>query len=159
MLKSTAGGGGTGMQLVRQEPALAEGFDAVERIATQHFSRGGMCLEKYIESARHIEVQIFGDGAGNVMALGERDCSAQRRNQKLIEETPAPGLSEVLRQRLFASAIRLGEAVDYQSAGTGGFPFPGRPEGIYFLEVQTRPQVGPWITHDAHRAALPCLYA
>ncbi len=148
MLKSTAGGGGIGMQLVRQEPALAEGFDAVERIAKKNFSRGGVFLEKYIERARHIEVQIFGDGAGRVIALGERDCSAQRRNQKLIEETPAPGLSEVLRQRLFASAIRLGEAVDYQSAGTVEFVFDAVTEEFYFLEVNTRLQVEHGVTEE-----------
>src|SRR5258708_18156302 len=142
MIKSTAGGGGIGMQLVRQGPELAEGFHAVERIAKKNFSRGGLFLEKYIERARHIEVQIFGDGAGHVIALGERDCSAQRRNQKLIEETPAPGLSEALRQRLFASAIRLGEAVDYRSAGAGRIVFYAPPGGIFFLWGKTRPRAG-----------------
>src|ERR1700691_3835341 len=93
MLKSTAGGGGIGMQLVRREADLTDGYHAVERTATRSFGRGGLFLEKYIDRARHIEVQIFGDGAGRVIALGERDCSAQRRNQKLIEETPAPGLT------------------------------------------------------------------
>src|SRR6202051_1683904 len=121
MLKSTAGGGGIGMQLVRQEPELAEAFHAVERIASKNFSRGGVFLEKYIERARHIEVQIFGDGAGQVIALGERDCSAQRRNQKLVEETPAPGISDAVRQRLFDCAVRLGQAVGYESAGTVEF--------------------------------------
>src|SRR5712671_4006484 len=148
MLKSTAGGGGIGMQLVRQEPALAEGFDAVERIAKKNFSRGGVFLEKYIERARHIEVQIFGDGAGRVIALGERDCSAQRRNQKLIEETPAPGLSEALRQRLVDSAIRLGKAVHYQSAGTVEFVFDAVTEEFYFLEVNTRLQVEHGVTEE-----------
>ena len=148
MIKSTAGGGGIGMQLVRQGPELAEGFHAVERIAKKNFSRGGLFLEKYIERARHIEVQIFGDGAGHVIALGERDCSAQRRNQKLIEETPAPGLSEALRQRLFASAIRLGEAVDYRSAGTVEFVFDAVTEEFYFLEVNTRLQVEHGVTEE-----------
>src|SRR5260370_12378981 len=148
MLKSTAGGGGIGMQLVRQEPELAEAFHAVERMAKKSFSRGGLFLEKYIERARHIEVQIFGDGAGHVIALGERDCSAQRRNQKLIEETPAPGLSGVLRQRLFASAIRLGEAVGYQSAGTVEFVFDAVTEEFYFLEVNTRLQVEHGVTEE-----------
>jgi urea carboxylase len=148
MLKSTAGGGGIGMQLVRQEPELAEGFHAVERIANKNFSRGGLFLEKYIEHARHIEVQIFGDGAGRVIALGERDCSTQRRNQKLIEETPAPGLSEALRQRLVNSAIRLGEAVSYQSAGTVEFVFDADAEEFYFLEVNTRLQVEHGVTEE-----------
>src|SRR6202790_2889100 len=148
MLKSTAGGGGIGMQLVRQEAELAEAFLAVERIANKNFSRGGVFLEKYIERARHIEVQIFGDGAGHVIARGERDCSAQRRNQKLIEETPAPGLSHVLRRRLLASAIRLGEAVDYQSAGTVEFVFDAVTEEFYFLEVNTRLQVEHGVTEE-----------
>jgi urea carboxylase len=148
MLKSTAGGGGIGMQLMRQASELAEGFRAVERIAKKNFSRGGLFLEKYIERARHIEVQIFGDGAGRVIALGERDCSAQRRNQKLIEETPAPGLSAALRQRLFASAVRLGEAVDYRSAGTVEFVFDTVTEEFYFLEVNTRLQVEHGVTEE-----------
>jgi urea carboxylase len=148
MLKSTAGGGGIGMQLVRQERELAEGFHAVERIANKNFSRGGLFLEKYIEHARHIEVQIFGDGAGRVIALGERDCSTQRRNQKLIEETPAPGLSEDLRQRLVDSAIRLGEAVNYQSAGTVEFVFDAVDREFYFLEVNTRLQVEHGVTEE-----------
>src|SRR6202171_1904478 len=148
MLKSTAGGGGIGMQLVRQEPELAEAFLAVERIANKNFSRGGLFLEKYIERARHIEVQIFGDGAGHVIALGERDCSAQRRNQKLIEETPAPGLSAALRQRLVDSAIRLGQAVNYQSAGTVEFVFDAHTQEFYFLEVNTRLQVEHGVTEE-----------
>src|SRR6202022_2388982 len=148
MLKSTAGGGGIGMQLVRQEPELAEAFHAVERIAKKNFSRGGLFLEKYIERARHIEVQIFGDGAGHVIALGERDCSAQRRNQKLIEETPAPGLSDALRRRLFDAAIRLGEAVDYESAGTVEFVFDAVTQEFYFLEVNTRLQVEHGVTEE-----------
>ncbi len=148
MLKSTAGGGGIGMQLVRREAELLEGYHAVERTATRSFGRGGLFLEKYIESARHIEVQIFGDGAGRVVALGERDCSAQRRNQKLIEETPAPGLSPELRQRLFESATRLGRAVNYRSAGTVEFVFDTRTRDFYFLEVNTRLQVEHGVTEE-----------
>src|SRR6202140_2054336 len=154
MLKSPAGGGGIGMQLVRQEPELAEAFRAVERIAKKNFSRGGVFLEKYIERARHIEVQIFGDGAGQVIALGERDCSTQRRNQKLIEETPAPGLSDALRQRLVDSAIRLGKAVSYQSAGTVEFVFDAATEQFYFLEVNTRLQVEHGVTEEVTGVAL-----
>jgi urea carboxylase len=148
MLKSTAGGGGIGMQLVRSESELADAFHAVERLATKNFSRGGMFLEKYIQRARHIEVQIFGDGAGRVIALGERDCSTQRRHQKLIEETPAPGLSDDLRQGLFDSAIRLGNAVNYQSAGTVEFVFDAAAQEFYFLEVNTRLQVEHGVTEE-----------
>ena len=148
MLKSTAGGGGIGMQLVRRECELADAFRAVERLATKNFSRGGLFLEKYIERARHIEVQIFGDGAGRVIALGERDCSTQRRHQKLIEETPAPGLSDALRQRLFDSSVRLGQAVNYQSAGTVEFVLDAVSQEFYFLEVNTRLQVEHGVTEE-----------
>ena len=154
MLKSTAGGGGIGMQIVREEAELAECFHSVERLAKKNFSRGGLFLEKYIERARHLEVQIFGDGAGEVIALGERDCSVQRRNQKLIEETPAHGLSETLRQRLFESAIRLGKAVNYQSAGTVEFVFDVQTQEFYFLEVNTRLQVEHGVTEEVTGADL-----
>ena len=100
MLKSSAGGGGIGMQLVRRESELAAALDGVERLAQKNFGRGGVFLERYVEHARHIEVQIFGDGLGEVIALGERDCSVQRRNQKVIEETPATGLSETRAQSI-----------------------------------------------------------
>ena len=148
MLKSTAGGGGIGMQLVRRDAELGEAFDTVERLATKNFSRGGAFLEKYIERARHIEVQIFGDGAGSVVALGERDCSTQRRNQKIIEETPAPGLSAATRARLHAAAVRLGSAVRYRSAGTVEFVYDVAAEAFYFLEVNTRLQVEHGVTEE-----------
>jgi urea carboxylase len=148
MLKSTAGGGGIGMQLVRRESELDQAFAAVERLATKNFSRGGVFLEKYIERARHIEVQIFGDGKGRVVALGERDCSTQRRNQKIIEETPAPGLSPATRSRLHESAVRLAEAVSYQSAGTVEYVYDNDSEEFYFLEVNTRLQVEHGVTEE-----------
>ena len=148
MLKSTAGGGGIGMQLVRRESELEPAFAAVERLATKNFSRGGVFLEKYIERARHIEVQIFGDGRGRVVALGERDCSTQRRNQKIIEETPAPGLSAATRTRLHESAVRLAEAVSYQSAGTVEYVYDNDSEEFYFLEVNTRLQVEHGVTEE-----------
>jgi urea carboxylase len=148
MLKSTAGGGGIGMQLVRRESELDQAFAAVERLATKNFSRGGVFLEKYIERARHIEVQVFGDGKGRVVALGERDCSTQRRNQKIIEETPAPGLSAATRTRLHESAVRLAEAVSYQSAGTVEYVYDNDSEEFYFLEVNTRLQVEHGVTEE-----------
>ncbi len=98
MLKSSAGGGGIGMRLVEHESELAAALDGVERLTQKNFGCSGVFLERYVEQARHIEVQIFGDGVGEVIALGERDCSVQRRNQKVIEETPAAGLSAVLRE-------------------------------------------------------------
>jgi urea carboxylase len=146
MLKSTAGGGGIGMQLVREENALRAAFESVDRLAQKNFSRGGVFLERFIERARHIEVQIFGDGQGRVIALGERDCSVQRRNQKLIEETPAPGLSAAQRSQLAAHAVRLGEAVQYRSAGTVEFVFDTGSQEFYFLEVNTRLQVEHGVT-------------
>ena len=148
MLKSTAGGGGIGMQRVSGEPQLAQAFAAVERLAAKNFSRGGVFLEKFIERARHIEVQIFGDGAGRVIALGERDCSTQRRNQKIIEETPAAGLSDAIRASLHAAAVRLASAVRYQSAGTVEFVFDVSSGQFYFLEVNTRLQVEHGITEE-----------
>ena len=148
MLKSTAGGGGIGMRLVGSAQDLPDGWRAVERLATKSFSVGGTFLEKYIERARHIEVQIFGDGAGKVVALGERDCSTQRRNQKVIEETPAPGISAATRAALHAAAIRLGEAVSYCSAGTVEFVYDTASEQFYFLEVNTRLQVEHGVTEE-----------
>jgi len=148
MLKSTAGGGGIGMQLCRGEAELAEAFHSVERLALNNFSQSGIFLEKYIEYARHIEVQIFGDGRGKVVALGERDCSLQRRNQKVIEETPAPGLSDRQRDELTQAAVRLGEAVGYRSAGTVEFVYDTRARAFYFLEVNTRLQVEHGITEE-----------
>ncbi len=146
MLKSTAGGGGIGMQLCRSEAELNEAFHTVERLALNNFSQSGIFLEKYIAYARHIEVQIFGDGEGRVVALGERDCSLQRRNQKVVEETPAPGLTERQRETLMEAAIRLGEAVAYRSAGTVEFVYDTRSRECYFLEVNTRLQVEHGVT-------------
>jgi len=148
MLKSTAGGGGIGMQLCRQEAELRDAFHSVERLAKNNFSQGGMFLEKYVERARHIEVQIFGDGSGNVVALGERDCSLQRRNQKVVEETPAPGLSEAVRQQLLDSAVRLAKSVGYRSAGTVEFVYDIDSAEFYFLEVNTRLQVEHGVTEQ-----------
>ncbi|MEP7244617.1 MAG: 5-oxoprolinase/urea amidolyase family protein, partial [Gammaproteobacteria bacterium] len=148
MLKSTAGGGGIGMQLCREAAGLEGAFAAVERLANNNFSDGGLFLEKYIERARHIEVQLFGDGAGKVIALGERDCSTQRRNQKVIEETPAPGLANTTRTRLLDAAVRLGQAVGYRSAGTVEFVFDVQTGEFYFLEVNTRLQVEHGVTEE-----------
>ena len=148
MLKSTAGGGGIGMQLCHGEEQLEEAFHSVERLSRNNFSQGGIFLEKYVEYARHIEVQVFGDGQGNVVALGERDCSVQRRNQKVIEETPAPGISDRLRAQLMEAAVRLGQAVNYQSSGTLDYVFDTKTGEFYFLEVNTRLQVEHGVTEE-----------
>ncbi len=148
MLKSTAGGGGIGMQLCRSAQELQDAFHSVERLAKSNFSQGGVFLEKYVERARHIEVQIFGDGRGRVVALGERDCSVQRRNQKVIEETPAPHLDDATRSQLLRSAQRLGEAIGYRSAGTVEFVYDDVSRQFYFLEVNTRLQVEHGVTEQ-----------
>ena len=148
MLKSTAGGGGIGMRLCRGEEELAAAYDAVERLSRASFGSSGLYLEKFVEHARHIEVQIFGDGAGNVAALGERDCSVQRRNQKVVEETPAPGLGDAARAALFEAAVKLGRSVRYQSAGTVEFIYDAGSGAFYFLEVNTRLQVEHGVTEE-----------
>ena len=146
MLKSTAGGGGIGMQRCDNPDALQEAFTRVKRLAGNNFADDGVFVEKFISSARHIEVQIFGDGQGQVIALGERDCSAQRRNQKVIEETPAPNLPAHIRTALATTAVTLCQAVHYRSAGTVEFVYDVSDEQFYFLEVNTRLQVEHGVT-------------
>ncbi len=141
MLKSTAGGGGIGMQLCHDEATLRERFATVQRTARASFGDARVYLERFVADARHIEVQIFGDGQGNVIALGERDCSLQRRNQKVVEETPAPGISDEMRARLHQAAVALGQSVAYESAGTVEFIYDVARDEFYFLEVNTRLQV------------------
>ncbi|WFU11888.1 urea carboxylase (plasmid) [Rhizobium sp. CB3090] len=141
MLKSTAGGGGIGMQLCENADSLKVAFESVQRTAKASFGDARVYLERFVSKARHVEVQIFGDGGGRVIALGERDCSLQRRNQKVIEETPAPGLSPEIRRRLHAAAVALGASARYQSAGTVEFIYDPAREEFYFLEVNTRLQV------------------
>ena len=148
MLKSTAGGGGIGMRLCHNKEELARSFEAVTRLGQANFGDSGVFLEKAVTRARHIEVQIFGDGNGTVIALGERDCSAQRRNQKVLEETPAPGLTEAARQELLDCAVRLGKAVKYRSAGTVEFIYDDLAGRFYFLEVNTRLQVEHGVTEE-----------
>lgn len=154
MIKSTAGGGGIGLQLCHSEEKLPELFQNVQRLSQNNFKQGGVYLERYVQKARHIEVQIFGDGQGNVVALGERDCSVQRRNQKVIEETPAPLISNTLRQQLYDAALRLGRAINYQSAGTVEFIFDVERNEFYFLEVNTRLQVEHGITEQVNNVDL-----
>ena len=148
MVKSTAGGGGIGLQLCRAADDLVERFETVKRLGEANFKHAGIYLEKFVEIARHIEVQIFGDGKGKVLALGERDCSVQRRNQKVIEETPAPELSHKIRAELCDAATRLGESVNYASAGTVEFIYDTIARKFYFLEVNTRLQVEHGVTEE-----------
>ncbi|MCD2357512.1 urea carboxylase [Pantoea sp. MHSD4] len=148
MLKSTAGGGGIGMRVCRDAQALSDAFETVQRLGQNNFSDAGVFLEKYIERARHLEVQIFGDGKGEVIALGVRDCSIQRRNQKMIEETPAPNLPAGMAEALCSAAIALGKAVNYRSAGTVEFVYDSAAQQFYFLEVNTRLQVEHGVTEQ-----------
>lgn len=148
MLKSSAGGGGIGMQLCRDADQLAEAWSSVTRLSGANFGDARLFLEKFVAAARHIEVQIFGDGKGGIVTLGERDCSLQRRNQKVIEETPAPGISDETRAALHASARRLGEGVAYESAGTVEFIYDTETDKFYFLEVNTRLQVEHCVTEE-----------
>jgi urea carboxylase len=148
MLKSTAGGGGIGMRVCWSADELGAHFDAVRRLGENNFSDAGVFLEKYIERARHLEVQVFGDGRGQAIALGVRDCSVQRRNQKVLEETPAPCLPEGIAEALCDAAVRLARAVDYRSAGTVEFVYDSAARQFYFLEVNTRLQVEHGVTEQ-----------
>ena len=140
IVKAAAGGGGKGMSLVRHRGELAEKLEASSREAKRYFADGRIYVEPYIKEARHIEVQVFGDGHGRAIHLGERECSIQRSYQKLIEESPASNLSSKLRETLVASALRLTEACKYEGAGTVEFILA--PDGsYYFLEMNTRLQV------------------
>ena len=148
MLKSTAGGGGIGMQLCWDAGELEKAFETVKRISESNFANNGIFLEKFVEHARHIEVQVFGDGKGGVLTLGERDCSTQRRNQKVVEETPAPNIPDGVREELQAVSRRLCSAVNYRSAGTVEFVYSQDSDDFYFLEVNTRLQVEHGVTEQ-----------
>jgi urea carboxylase len=150
MLKSTAGGGGIGMQLCNSEQELIGAFDSVKRLGKNNFSDDGVFLEKFIAAARHIEVQVFGDGKGTTVAIGERDCSSQRRNQKVIEECPAPNLPETQRQAMCNIAEKLLASVKYRNAGTVEFIYDTKDEKFYFLEVNTRLQVEHGVTEEVY---------
>ncbi|MET8509487.1 urea carboxylase [Streptomyces sp. NPDC004787] len=141
MLKATGGGGGIGMQACHDAAGLASAWDHVQRVAAASFGSAGVFLERLVESARHVEVQVFGDGRGNVVTLGDRDCSLQRRNQKVLEEAPAANLPDHVRRQLAESARELCASVNYRSAGTVEFVYDAVREEAYFLEVNTRLQV------------------
>jgi urea carboxylase len=141
MLKATAGGGGIGMQVCRDALELRAAFDRVTRLAERSFGSAGVFVERFVDHARHVEVQIFGDGAGRVVSLGDRDCSLQRRNQKVVEEAPAPQLPDALRAQLHSSSRALAESISYRSAGTVEFIYDPRRREASFLEVNARLQV------------------
>jgi acetyl-CoA carboxylase biotin carboxylase subunit len=139
MVKASAGGGGIGMGLAEDEAALRKAFETARTRAERFFGSPAILLERYLARARHVEIQILGLADGRVVALGERDCSVQRRHQKVVEETPSPGVSEELRQRMFDGAIRAGEAIGYRNAGTVECLVSG--DDFVFLEMNTRLQV------------------
>ena len=148
ILKATAGGGGIGMKICADAEELRDAFAGVVRLGAGNFGNGGVFLESYVETARHIEVQVFGDGQGRVVALGERDCSLQRRNQKVVEETPAPLLPPATRAAMIAAAVRLTAGAHYRSAGTVEFLYDAARDSFYFLEVNTRLQVEHGVTEQ-----------
>lgn len=148
ILKSTAGGGGIGMKICKDKEELESAYNGVKYLAGANFKNEGIFLEKYIEKARHIEVQIFGNAFGEIIALGERDCSIQRRNQKVVEESPAPNLPNGVREKMLEAATRLAKEADYKSAGTVEFLYDPKEEKFYFLEVNTRLQVEHGITEE-----------
>ncbi|MEV2237726.1 biotin carboxylase N-terminal domain-containing protein [Micromonospora sp. NPDC049891] len=150
MVKAAAGGGGMGMGVAVDEAALRTEYDKVRAFAERMFGDGSVLLERYFPRVRHVEVQILGLADGRVLALGERECSVQRRNQKLVEESPSPAVSPELRSRLLAAAVRAGEAVDYRNAGTVECLLDPATGEFFFLEMNTRLQVEHPVTELVH---------
>ena len=141
MLKASAGGGGIGLRLVQDEAELKRLFSAAEQQAGASFGDRALFLERYVERARHIEVQIAADKFGNAIHLFERECTIQRRNQKVIEESPSPVLTDALRQSLCETAVRGAIEIGYTNVGTMEFIFDEETQGFFFLEMNTRLQV------------------
>jgi len=150
MLKATGGGGGIGMQACASEREVREAYDRVVRQAAANFSSTGVFLERLVRPARHVEVQVFGDGLGRIAVIGDRDCSLQRRNQKVVEEAPAPALPAAVRAEIAATAHDLMASVRYRSAGTVEFVYDPVREEAAFLEVNTRLQVEHPVTELAY---------
>ena len=141
LLKAAAGGGGRGMKIVQTHTEIRRMFEAAASEARAAFSDDTLYLERYIAQARHVEVQVLGDSQGNMVHLGERDCSLQRRHQKLVEESPAPGIDAALRDEICAAAVNLSRSIGYENAGTVEFLYDEREKHFYFLEMNTRIQV------------------
>ena len=148
LIKAVAGGGGKGMRIAHNDVSLVQGFMTASSEAERAFGNAAVYLEKLIEKARHIEVQIIGDHHGNVVHLGERDCSIQRRHQKLLEESPSPALSSDIRKKLTRAAVRGAEFVHYRNAGTIEFLYNEEVNQFYFMEMNTRIQVEHPVTEE-----------
>lgn len=147
MLKATAGGGGKGMRIIWKEEDFEENFDNARKEAKASFNNDGMYIEKFIEEPRHIEIQIVGDQYGNVIHLSERDCSIQRRNQKLVEESPSPFMTPELREAMGDAAIKAGKSINYEGVGTIEF-LVDKYRNFYFMEMNTRIQVEHCVTEE-----------
>ena len=147
MLKATAGGGGRGMRLVWKVEELESAWDSARQESAAAFGNDGMYMEKFIEDPRHIEIQIIGDSKGKACHLSERDCSVQRRHQKLVEETPSPFMTDELRESMGLAAVQAAEAVKYEGAGTVEF-LVDKHRNFYFMEMNTRIQVEHPITEE-----------
>jgi acetyl-CoA carboxylase biotin carboxylase subunit len=141
IIKATAGGGGKGIRVARDEQELKKGIQITQQEAATAFGNPGVYLEKYIEDFRHVEIQVLADNHGNVIHLGERDCTIQRRLQKLLEETPSPALTEEIRKKMGEAAVKAAKAVNYSGAGTVEFIFDYHSGEFYFMEMNTRIQV------------------
>ncbi|MDN5385904.1 acetyl-CoA carboxylase biotin carboxylase subunit [Bacillus paralicheniformis] len=141
IIKATAGGGGKGIRVARTEEELINGIKITQQEAATAFGNPGVYIEKYIEDFRHVEIQVLADTHGNTIHLGERDCSIQRRLQKLLEETPSPALDEGIREQMGQAAVKAAEAVKYTGAGTVEFIYDYREQKFYFMEMNTRIQV------------------
>ncbi|UAL29946.1 ATP-grasp domain-containing protein [Nocardioides rotundus] len=148
--KASAGGGGRGMHVAKDAAELEAIFDSASREAEQAFGDGRLYLERFVERARHVEVQVFGDGNGRVVHFGERDCSIQRRHQKMVEESPAALLSAATRARLHEAAVALLRAIDYRGAGTVEFLYDPDTDEFYFMEVNARLQVEHPVTEEVN---------
>ncbi len=141
IIKATAGGGGKGIRVARTEEELTKGIRVTQNEAEKAFGNPGVYLEKFIEDFRHVEIQVLADNHGNVIHLGERDCTVQRRLQKLIEETPSPAIDEDMRKTMGEAAVKAAKAVQYSGAGTIEFIFDQKENKFYFMEMNTRIQV------------------
>ena len=141
LVKATAGGGGRGMRVAHNDASLVSGLIQAQREAEAAFGNGDCIIEAFVQRARHIEIQIIGDQQGNIIALGERDCSTQRRHQKLVEESPSPVITQAQRQAMMDDAVKLAKAAKYYNAGTIEFIYDLERKAYYFLEMNTRIQV------------------